>query len=446
MMTLESLTAIFNDLVIPGIEPHMYSEDAVTQILKARERVINVGNGFKAEVQTAFSEGVRMMTQGGTLPTARQCKFDSYNGDAKIIAGRIKLDNSLLDDLAKDPSKVVDTYGNEVLGVKEVLKCEYERQSIGDGGATHLCTIASAVVNSESDTWVTVTVNDDADSSGVKAMCGPNIPTRYLRNGMIIDILDSDHTSVSGTSTESLEIGNVSDDSTFTILCASNAAADTLAALLADGQLVYHEDGYNAEFYGLKKVYGTTTGAYYDETDRSTAANYFLRGRVAYVDSNGRLVTGAATGTPTDKWSPVHVHQQIQFLIQVKKASKNDMLIHCEEGVKARYIRKVRQENGYIKEDAKIDGWDFPIVEIDGIKIIDTNYALSNCMQFVPLNKHLKYLTREVDFRPTKDGQIWQPVADYDQQQAYLIGKMQMGSENIEQGGFLGDLKGQYDA
>jgi len=93
-----------------------------------------------------------------------------------------------------------------------------------------------------------------------------------------------------------------------------------------------------------------------------------------------------------------------------------------------------------------IDGWKYPVVEIDGVKIIDANYALANSMSFVPLNKHINNLTREVDFRATKDGQIWQAVADYDFQQAYLIGKMNMGSENIEQGGFLGDLKAQYDA
>ena len=96
--------------------------------------------------------------------------------------------------------------------------------------------------------------------------------------------------------------------------------------------------------------------------------------------------------------------------------------------------------------DRKIDGWDYPVVEIDGVSVIDANYMFSNTMMFVPLNKHKKYLTREVDFRATKDGQIWAPVSGYDFQEAYLIGKMQMGSENLQQGGMLGDLKGQYDA
>lgn len=442
MMTFESLTPVFNAVVIPGIEPYMYSEDAVTSILKARERVEKVGSSFKVEVQIGYSEGVKNLAAStSALPTARQNKFAKYEGTAKIIAGRIKLDNGLLDDLANDPHKVLDESANEILGVKEVLKCEYERQNIGDGGLTHLCTVASAAVGSESDTWVTVTVDN-----GAGALCGPNIPTRYLRNGMIIDILAANHTSVSTTATESLEIGTVIDDVTFTIPCADNAAADTLAALLADGQLIYHEDGYNAEFYGLKRIYGMTTGAFYNETDRSTAANAFLRPRVAYVASTGRVTTGAPTGTPTDKWSPANVHQMVQFLTDVKKANKKDMLILCEEGVKARYIQKVKADNGYVMYDKKIDGWDYPTVEIDGVSVIDANYMFSNTMMFVPLNKHKKYLTREVDFRPTKDGQIWSQVSGYDFQEAYLIGKMQMGSENIQQGGMLGDLKGQYDA
>ncbi len=447
-ITLESLTPVFNAKVLPGIEPHMYSEEAVTSILKARERVEPVGQEFKVEVQTSFSEGVQNLATAATaFPDAQKCGFAKYNGTAKIIVGRIRLNNSLIDDLEKDPHKVLDSAANEILGVKEVLKCEYERQSIGDGGATHLCTIASAVVNSESDTWVTVTVNDDADSSSVKAMCGPNFPTRFLRNGMVIDVLTNAHASVSTTLTEDLVIGYVDSPTTFTVPCATNAAADTLASLLnTDGLLVYHANGYNNEFYGLKKVYGTLTGAYYNETDRSTAANYFLRGLVGYVDSTGRVIYSAPTGTSYDKWSPANIHQFMMFLVNTKKASKNDLLILCDEGVKARYIMKTKQQNGYIKEDATIDGWKYPVVQIDGVNVIDANYALSNSMTFVPLNKHRKYLTREVDFRPTKDGAIWQPVSGYDMQEAYLIGKMQMGSDNIEQGGYLGDLKAQYDA
>jgi len=448
MMTFDSLTPVLNAVVVPGIEPYTYSEDAVTSILKARERVAKVGSSFKVEVQKSFSEGVKnLSSSSAALATARQNQFAEYTGTPRIITGTIKLDNGLLDDLANDPYKVLDDSANEILGVKEVLKCEYERQSIADGGLTHLCTVASAAVTNETDTWVTVTVNNDADSSGVKALCGPNIPARYLRNGMIIDVLANDHTSVNGTQTESQEIGTVIDDTTFTIVCATNAAADTLAtALNVDGLLIYHEDGYNNEFYGLQRIYGMTTGAFYDETDRSTVANAYLRPRVAYVSATGRLTTGAPTGTPTDNWSPASVHQMVQFLVSVKKASKKDMLILTEEGVKARYIQKVKADNGYVMYDKKIDGWNYPVVEIDGVSIIDANYMFSNAMLFVPLNKHKKYLTREIDFRPTRDGSIWQPVAGYDFQTAYLIGKMQMGSENIQQGGMLGDLKGQYDA
>jgi len=443
-MTFDSITPVLTTLYVPGIEPYIYSEDAVTSILKARERVVNVGYNFDVRVQIGYSEGVGNMSSGvGALPVAGANKFKNYQGTPRTLAARIRLYNTLLDYLKGDPNKFLDETGGEILGVKEVLKCEYERQNVGDGGLTHLCTIASASVVGASDTYVTVVVNDDTDSSSAKAMCGPNFPTRYLRNGMLIDVYSNAHVAVSGATAQ--EIGVVVDETTFTIECGTNAAADTLVALLEDGQLIYHRDGYNNEFYGLTRIYGKTTGAFYNETDRSTAGNSYLRPRVAYVSSAGKVTTGTPTGTPTDAWAPVNVHEFIGFLTNVKKASKKDMLILCEQGVKDAYIQKKKAENGYFREDATIDGWPYKVVEAEGVALTDANYMTSNCMLFVPLNKHQKYLTREVDFRATRDNSIWQPVAGYDAQEAYLIGSMQMGSENIQQGGMLGDLKGQYD-
>jgi len=155
----ESLTPIFNNVVVPGLELHMHSEEAITSILKARERVHKVGSGFKVEVQPVSRKVFQNQTSSASaLPTARQCGFQDYTGTASIIAGRIKLNNGLIDDLENEPHKVIDKAAGEILGVREVLKCEYERQSVGDGGGTHLCTIASATVGSESDTWVTVVV------------------------------------------------------------------------------------------------------------------------------------------------------------------------------------------------------------------------------------------------------------------------------------------------
>lgn len=445
MMSFDSITPVLTKLYVPGIEPYTYSEDAVTSILKARERVINVGYEFDVRVQTGFSEGVGNMASAvGTLPTAGANQYKRYQGTPRTIAGRIRLYNTLLDYLKGDPNKVLDEAGGEIIGVKEVLKCEYERQSVGDGGLTHLCTIASASVVGDTDTYVTVVVNNDADSSGVKAMSGPNFPTRYLRNGMMIDVYSNAHVIVAAATAQT--IGTVVDDTTITIECGTNAAADTLAAALADGQLIYHKDGYNNEFYGLERIYGKTTGAFYNETDRSTAANSYLRPRVAYVSSAGKVTTGTPTGTPTDTWSPVNIHEFISFLVNVKKASKKDMLILCEEGVKAAYIQKKKAENSYFQEGVKIDGWPYEMIMAEGVTLTDANYMISNCMLFVPLNKHQKFLTREIDFRPTRDNSIWQPVANYDAQEAFLIGSMQMGSENIQQGGMLGDLKGQYDA
>jgi hypothetical protein len=443
-MTFDTITPVLTEFYVPGIEPYVYSEDAVTTILKARERVQNVGYEFDVRVQTGFSEGVGMMASAAAaLPTARQNQFKRYQGTPRTIAARIRLYNTLLDYLKNDPNKVLDDAANEILGVKEALKCEYERQCVGDGGLTHLCTVASVSVGT-TDTYVTVTVDDDADSGSVAAMCGPNTPTRYLRNGMIIDIYSSAHAAVSGATGQ--EIGTVVDETTFTIECGSNTAADTLAALMADGQLIYHADGYNKEFYGLDRIYGKTTGAFYNETDRSTVANSFLRPRVAYVSSAGKVVTGTPTGTSTDAWAPVNIHEFISFLVNIKKASKKDMLILCEEGIKAAYIQKKKAENSYFNENAKIDGWPYTVVEAEGVALTDANYMISNCMLFVPLNKHQKYLTREIDFRPTRDGSVWQPVFGYDAQESYLIGTLQMGSENIQQGGKLGDLKGQYDS
>jgi hypothetical protein len=327
----------------------------------------------------------------------------------------------------------------EMNGVQEALKCEVERYGIGDAGVTHIACIASATVTNETDTWVTVTIDDGAGA----ALCGSVWPTRYLRNGEMIDILAAaDHSEVSAGQ----EILDVIDGTKFTIRCATNAAADTLAASLADGQLIYHQNGYNAEPEGIKSMFGSLTNSLYGNTDmnRATTANSYLKPYVTKVDATGKLVSGAATGT-AQNWSILNLVQFLGHLQNVCKVKKTDLKLFAEESVVNQYIAMKQADGMYVQENPKIDGWPFETVLCEGVTLLSTPYMFSNAIVAVPMNKMTKYECRKLDF-VSEFGGIWQKVPGYDAAEAYLVGTYQYGCENFKQGGVMYDLKGAYDA
>lgn len=436
MHTLTTITPILKTLYIPGIEKYVHSEDFFTNELERREQIEQVGRTFEVKVQTGFSHGIGMGALTDTLPTAGETQFKNYTGTPKTLRGRIRLNLGVVDMVKNDPHATLDLVAAEMTGIREGIKCYNEVQNIGNAGLTPLCCVGAAAAVNE---VVTVTVDD----GGGVGMCGTKYPTKFFLPGMFLDILAANF-AVVDPSMLSLKITDVPDQTSFTITCVDAPAAAALAALLADGQTIFYQDGYNAERFGLMALFGSTTNTVF--ANRALAINSYLRPYVARVSAAGLVQSLAPTGVPTANWSTLNVHEVMSFLKMTRHADESSLYLFCDEGVQAEYIQKKKSENGYFKEDVKIDGWPYKVVEAEGRPMLCPRYMPSNAICFVSMDKMKKYLNRKIDFRDDLSGQIWSKVANLDEVEAYLIGHEELGSENFQQNAWLGDLKGAYEA
>lgn len=433
MQSITSISPILKYKYLPGIRKLIEKEQFITNEMEKRQQVVPVGYEFQIKMKTGFSEGINFGTYNSILPTARQSKYDTTIGTTKIQRGRIRIYRQLQDYTRNDEFAYLDVAMDEMDGIQDAMKCEKERISYGDAGYSPLCCIASVAVTNETDTWVTITVDD---GGGV----GLSGSTKYLRPGMPIDILSSIKATID-SSCENIEVYEVVSNTVFTVNCDSNAAADTLAALLADGNTIYHADGLNAEYNGLKNMFGMNSNTILG-ADRSTTAKAHLRPYVTYVNSSGDIVEGTPTGTPVN-WSTLNIHEVFEYLVNTKHASESDLYAFCDKGVAAQLIQLRKAEGSYHEEQKTIDGWPYAVLEFEGRPVLSPRYMLSNSWCWVPMDQMEKYECTKLDF-VDYDGDIWKWVSDYDAYESYLVEAMEMGCKRFDQGGWIGDLISAY--
>jgi hypothetical protein len=442
-MDINSINDVLYEVYIPGLQSTIYEEEFWTSILKAANKIEKVGSNFNVKVQTGYSWGIGMSSDvTGALPTPGECQFQTYRGTPKHIDAQIKYWRKLIDMSDGFRTGAIKLVDAEMRGVESALKCTVERMGIGDAGVTPIACVASATVTNETDTWVTVTVDD----GGGTAICGTRWPVRYFKRGIFVDILTSGHASVSGTATEGLQIQTISGSNVIKLKCATNAAADTLAALLADGQLIYQRGGYNKEFEGMKSLFGKTTNKLWGsaDADRTVTNNEYLIPHVCRVSDAGLIETGAATGIPKE-WTILNIVEVLDFLQNVRNAKLNDLVMVAEKAIMNKFIVMKQNSGMYVMENATIEGWPYQTVMCEGVKMVCPPLMFSNAISINPIKLMTKYLTREIDF-VTENGGLWQRLNGYDGATAYLSGTMEYGCENFEVGGTIYDLKDAYSA
>jgi len=434
--TLTSIGTVLKQTLFPGVIPVIEAEQFITNELTKLGQTEQVGYEFVKKYRTGFSEGTGMFAWNGALPSAGAAAYKSMTGTTKNIAGTIKIYKKLWDYCkGKGEQAYVDLVSEELETLQMALKCEKERMNYGDGGATPLCCVASVTVSSESDTWVTITVDD----GGGAALRGDTV---YLRDGMPVDILSSVHATVDA-SMEGVNVLNVTGDTTFTINCASNTAADTLAGNIADGQTIFHADGHDAEFYGLLSWFGSVTNTVFG-LDRSLSANSFFRPYRRRIATTGLTEDDAKTGTPK-AWSTLTVHQVLNHLVKSRKVDKNSLYGFAGDGV-AEYLIRLRQnEGGYHEEKTTIDGWPFSVVMFEDRPILSPSYMLDNTMFWVPMNRMGKFENTTLDFEDM-DGNMWKWVDGYHAYTAYCSESFELGCERPDQGAAIFDMKSAYDS
>lgn len=423
-LLLADVTDILKTQYLPGMVDAIQPEGTYTRLIESRgQKETNVSYEFTKTFKLGFSEGGGMRTYTALLPTAGQSQFAKFTGTVQHYYHVIKLYKGIISLMKTDKQAFVNALTAEIDGAADAIKCNLERMNFGDGGLTPLA-IASAATNDGQ--TMRLTVND----------------TRFLRPGMFVDLLESNHTEI--TNGTSLVVSSVDVDNNYVYITAIVTAGDltTLVSAVADAY-IYHEDGYNMEFNGsgslFRQVDNTVLGI-----NRGTAANAWFRAHVWRKKSSGAgIEIGEATGTNYD-WEIKDIRRPVRDLMKKWGADKSGLLAFTTEEMTDYYANLWAAEGGYHEQKAKVDGWPYDSYEISGVSMLSALYGPENGIDVVYMPDLVTFENQALDWEDM-DGDMWKWVAGYDAYTAYMSLRKQMGHYTPWKCAYVGDLKNVDD-
>jgi hypothetical protein len=419
-LLLADVTPILKTQYLPGVEDTFKAEGTVTGLIESRgQKETNVAYDFEKKFRIGLSEGGGMREYDAALPTAGQTKWATFEGTCKHYYHVIKLYKGIISLMRTDKQAFVDAISAEMDGAADAIKFNLERMNFGDGGVTPLATASAATNDGQT---IRLTVDD----------------TRFLRPGMRVDLLESNHSEI--TNGTSLEIASVDVDNNYVYITAVATSGDltTLVSAVADAY-IYAEDGYNAEFDGIGKLVRDLTSTVLG-INRSTAANAWARPHVWRKKSSGTGVEiGAATGTAYD-WEISDIRKPVRDLMTRWHAEKSGLLGFATTEFVEYYARLWASEGGYHETKPKVDGWPYESYAISGVPIIECLFAGKNLIDFVYMPDIVTFENQPLDWEDM-DGNMWKWVANYDAYTAYMSLRKQLGHYSPYKCATVGDLK-----
>jgi hypothetical protein len=419
-LLLTDVTEILKTQYLPGMQNTIQAEGTVTGLIESRgQKETNVAYDFEKKFRIGLSEGGGMRAYDAALPTAGQTKWATFQGTCKHYYHVIKLYKGVIDLMRTNKQAFVDAISAEMDGAADAIKLNLERMNFGDGGVTPLA-IANACTNS--DQVMCLTVDD----------------TRFLRPGMLVDLLESAHTEI--TNGTSLEIASVDVDNNKVYITAVATGGDltTLVAAAADAY-IYAEDGYTNEFDGfgilVRDLTSTVLGI-----NRTTASNAWARPHVWKKKSSGAgIEIGAATGTNYD-WEIADIRRPVRDLMTRWHADKSGLLGFATTELMEYYANLWAAEGGYHETKAKVDGWPYDSYAISGVPIIEAMFAGKNKLDVVYMPDVVTFENAPLGWEDM-DGNMWKWVANYDAYTAYMSLRKQLGHYSPYKCASIGDLK-----
>ena len=425
-LMLADVTNILKTEYLPKMQKTIKAEGTVTGLIESRgQKETNVPYEFVKTFQIGLSEGGGMRSYDAQLPTAGRTKYAKFTGTCKHYYHVIKLYKGIISLMKTDKQAFIDAISAEMDGAAEAVKLNLERMNFGDGGLTQLATVSAAA---------------DAGSQVMKLTVDD---TRFLRPGMRIDLLEAnDHSEI--TNGTSLEISSVDVDNNHVYVTAGVEGGDyaTLLTAVADA-LIYHEDGYNAEFDGFGKLVRDLTSTVLG-INRTTAANAWARPHVYRKKSTGAgIEIGAATGTAQD-WEITDIRKPVRDLMNRWHADKKGLLCFATTELAEYYARLWAAEGGYHEEKSKVDGWPYDSYAISGVPIIEALFAPKNGIDIVYMPDVVTFENQPLDWEDM-DGNMWKWVSNYDAYTAYMSLRKQLGHYSPYKCAHVGDLKDMDD-
>lgn len=256
---------------VDGILKEVYEKrlrDQLQSAIKTLRRIERSSEGVTHEVggkYVAFpirvkrNHGIGARSENEPLPVARTQSYKQARVQLKYLYGSLELTGQVFELAERDPQAFASALDQEVNGLKEGLKKDFNRQVYG----TNTGVLATAVSGSTT-TFVNTTPG----------------ALQYLEVGMIVDVIDSDGSTVNGADVEILTINLGTGTVTFAAIGVAVAVNDFMV----------RADSLGKEVTGFSQIVNTT-GTLYNVDPTVDAVWTGNVDSTAAALSEGRMIT-----------------------------------------------------------------------------------------------------------------------------------------------------------
>lgn len=411
-LTWAQASEMIHNEYLPVMLDHIYLEDYRTKYINKHKKTETVGTKFQKEYKYSFSEGTGMMADAGSpLTKPGRAMYKYFNGTTKLRDGVIKVLEAVAKLMKTDNGKIafVNEVKNETEGLADAMKAEQERMLNGDGGYTPLLRLAAT-------TGVT-------DASPSVCTCAAGFSTKRLRPGMKIEIRTSADAVI--TNGANLEVQDIVDDTIFLadLVVTAGTRTTLVNAINAGSAKVYHNEGFQNEFYGVESLFNSTTNTVLG-VNRSENTGAWFRPQVWRATASG-VVRGGRTGTPAE-WELDDVMRVILDLTQRRRAKKTDLRINTTDGViqYAIVLKQATGESNVAQEE--LDLWPYKTISINGVPMMAPPAAWDNTMYVEEMPSWVKFQSIKLEWSDM-DGARWKWDAGYAAYIAYMLEMCEYG-------------------
>lgn len=412
MLTWAQASAMIHTEYLPVMIDHIYLEDYRTKYINKHKKVETVGTNFVKEYKYSFSEGTGMMTDATSrLTNPGRVMYKTFNGTTKLRDGVIKVYEAIAKLMKTENGKVafINEIKNETEGLADAMKAEQEQMINGDGGNTPLVILNAG--------------NGITDASPSVCTVAAGSSTKRLRPGMKIEIRTAaDAAIANGTNIEVQDI--VSDTVFLADLVVVGADRTALvAAVVAGAARVYHNEGFQNEFYGVETLFNNTANTVLG-VNRALNTGAWFRPQVWRTSAAG-VIRGGRTGAALD-WELEDVMRVILDLTQRRRAKKSSLRINSSDGI-VQYgivLKKAAGESNVANED--VDLWPYKTISINGVPIMSPPAAWDNTMYIEEMDSWVKFESIKLEWSDM-DGARFKWDAGFAAYIAYMLEMCEYG-------------------
>lgn len=403
MQTLTTFDEALKIDYLPTIREQLNLDTILMNKIVRNERDVS-GKQWQLVAHYYRNSGIGARPDNGTLPTAGQQKYLNPYGVVAYNYGRISVTGPTMAASRNDRGAIVRALESEIKGVTADLKKDINYQLFNDG------TSRRCLVNGDPGTGTTLTV----DSPG----------TKYLYDGMIIDIIGDDD----GVANDSdVTVSTVDSDTQVTVSAALDAAIDdndwVIAANSHDGAGVTPSNSY--EMMGIKGI--VDDGTYVTTLHNLSRSSYaWWKCSTNSNDDNSGTNRDLTLSLIQDSLTSVE-----------KNGGKTDLIVTTPE-LRDSYAALLVADKRFVNT-LELDGG-FKALEYSGIPLVADPDATPNTMYFLDLDHLFIMQTSDWDWMD-QDGAVLSRVSNKDAYEAVLYWYADLATDRPRAHAFLRDVK-----